>query len=131
MPLGSLKPKDKVVVPRNFRLLEELEEIEKSQGGMVNGISYGLEGYDDNILLERWTGIILGQQYQNLYNLKIYCPMEYPQSPPIVTFIDSERPNTNIIDQNTGQINSNLPLIKAWREEYRIKDLLQEIRKYL
>lgn len=44
-------------MPRNFRLLEELEASEKGLGDMT--ISYGLKRADD-ILLTEWIGTILG-----------------------------------------------------------------------
>lgn len=44
-------------VPRNFKLLEELENSEKGHGDM--SISYGLEQADD-IFLTNWIGTILG-----------------------------------------------------------------------
>lgn len=44
-------------VPRNFKLLEELESSEKGRGDM--SISYGLEHADD-IFLTNWIGTILG-----------------------------------------------------------------------
>lgn len=44
-------------MPRNFKLLEELESSEKGHGDM--SISYGLEHADD-IFLTNWIGTILG-----------------------------------------------------------------------
>lgn len=46
-------------MPRNFRLLDELEQGEKVTKGGDGNVSYGLDDSDD-LLMRYWAGAIVG-----------------------------------------------------------------------
>lgn len=56
-------------MPRNFKLLEELEAAEKGTGDM--NVSMGLVDPDD-ILLTEWNASILGPQGDNFFIINNY-----------------------------------------------------------
>ncbi|KAI0286039.1 UBC-like protein, partial [Russula aff. rugulosa BPL654] len=116
-------------VPRNFRLLEELEKGEKGIGD--GSCSYGLEDSDD-ILMSSWNGTIIGPGHtvheNRIYSLKIHCGEQYPDSPPTIQFIS--RVNLPFVSQTDGKVDKNkLPVLANWHRNNSIETVLVEIRR--
>ncbi|CDS08097.1 Putative Ubiquitin-conjugating enzyme E2 [Lichtheimia ramosa] len=115
-------------VPRNFRLLEELEKGEKGIGDGT--CSYGLA--DDDLLMHNWHATILGPPHSlhenRIYSLKIMCGDKYPDLPPEVHFVS--RINLPSVNPQTGKVEpSRLPCLAHWRRNYTLETLLVELRR--
>ncbi|KAJ2784723.1 hypothetical protein H4R18_000938 [Coemansia javaensis] len=114
-------------VPRNFRLLKELEDGEKGVGD--GHCSYGLEKPDET-LMYNWTGTIFGPPGTpfdgRIYQLHLYCGDEYPNRPPQVRFIT--RINLPGVDQQTGEVNlAEIERLDDWKPSNNIHSVLQAL----
>ncbi|XP_020260534.1 ubiquitin-conjugating enzyme E2 variant 1D [Asparagus officinalis] len=118
-----------VVVPRNFRLLEELERGEKGIGDGT--VSYGMDDGDD-IYMRSWTGTIIGplnSVHENrIYQLKLFCDKDYPEKPPSVRF--HSRINMACVNHDTGVVEpKKFGLLANWQREYTMEDILTQLKK--
>lgn len=118
-----------VVVPRNFRLLEELEKGEKGLGDGT--VSYGMDDGDD-IFMRSWTGTIIGPHNSvhegRIYQLKLFCDKDYPDKSPSVRFYS--RINMTCVHQDSGVVEPcHFPLLANWRREYTMEKILTELKR--
>ncbi|KAH8485374.1 hypothetical protein Peur_033574 [Populus x canadensis] len=118
-----------VVVPRNFRLLEELERGEKGIGDGT--VSYGMDDGDD-IYMRSWTGTIIGPHNTvhegRIYQLKLFCDKDYPEKPPSVRF--HSRINMTCVNHETGVVEpKKFGLLANWQREYTMEDILTQLKK--
>uniref|UniRef100_A0A7N1A9Y0 UBC core domain-containing protein n=1 Tax=Kalanchoe fedtschenkoi TaxID=63787 RepID=A0A7N1A9Y0_KALFE len=118
-----------VVVPRSFRLLEELERGEKGIGD--GSVSYGMDDADD-IYMQSWTGTIIGPSNTvhegRIYQLKLFCGNDYPDKAPSVKF--QSRINMSCVNQESGVVEPSLfPILSNWRRDCTMEDILTQLRK--
>ena len=117
-----------VVVPRNFRLLDELEKGQK--GDCASGVSWGLEVADD-ITLTLWNGTIFGPPgtaFENrIYSLSVKCGPLYPDKPPEVKF--HTQINLGCADARNGSVKPTWGVVGNWRREYTIESVLDQLRR--
>ncbi|KAL0426582.1 UNVERIFIED_CONTAM: Ubiquitin-conjugating enzyme E2 variant 1C [Sesamum latifolium] len=116
-------------VPRNFRLLEELERGEKGIGDGT--VSYGMDDGDD-IYMRSWTGTIIGPHNSvhegRIYQLKLFCDKDYPEKPPSVRF--HSRINMTCVNHETGVVEpKKFGLLANWQREYTMEDILTQLKK--
>lgn len=123
-------------LPRNFKLMDELDKGEKGIGD--GNVSYGLLDQADTDLIN-WRGTIIGPpntSYQeHIYELKIIVGDDYPSKPPKIIFITKislpgviqkvNKTRTNyvyVVDPNAFNT------LKNWKPTNTIADILTDIR---
>jgi len=119
---------DTVVVPRNFRLLEELEKGEKALGSL-GYLSYGLADLEEDVMMINWNGTIIGPNNSpfegRIYSLQIKCGESYPDSAPTLRF------RTRVAlpcVTDTGAVDARaLPVMSNWRRQNTIEDCLNAV----
>ncbi|KAI1436522.1 ubiquitin-conjugating enzyme/RWD-like protein [Xylaria sp. CBS 124048] len=118
-------------LPRNFRLLEELEKGEKGLG--AEACSYGLDNPED-LLMSDWNGTILGPPHSahenRIYSVKMHCGSQYPDLPPTIHFISQV--NLPCVNPRNGLVDpAKLPCLANWKRENTMETILIELRLYM
>ncbi|KAJ5606162.1 ubiquitin conjugating enzyme [Penicillium lagena] len=138
-------------IPRNFRLLEELEKGEKGLG--AEACSYGLADGED-MMMSNWNGTILGPPHvrpflhlfsdsqtdsippaqsvheNRIYSVNIHCGPDYPDHPPTIQFVS--RVNLPCVDPQSGKVDpAKLPCLAQWKRDYNMEIVLIELRRYM
>lgn len=138
-------------VPRNFRLLEELEKGEKGLG--AEACSYGLEDSED-LLMSNWNGTILGPPHvlsscprerahaakvqranglqsvheNRIYSVKMHCGDRYPDEPPTIQFVSQV--NLPCVNPHNGVVDPRqLPCLAQWKRDNTMETVLIELRR--
>ncbi|KAF3540866.1 hypothetical protein F2Q69_00020455 [Brassica cretica] len=63
-----------------------------------------------------------------IFQLKLFCGKDYPQSPPTVRFLT--RINMSCVNPDNGVVEpSHFPMLSNWRREYTMEDLLMQLKK--
>jgi len=105
---------EKIIVPRNFVLLEELEKAEKGNTDM--NVSYGLVDNADTSL-SNWQCTILGPVGSpvegRIISLILQCSKQYPDEVPTVKF--QSKVNFPFVDEHGNGVPTKIPQLANWQ----------------
>eukprot|EP00915_Cephaloidophora_sp_WS-2016_P011131 GHVH01016415.1.p1 GENE.GHVH01016415.1~~GHVH01016415.1.p1 ORF type:complete len:138 (+),score=17.57 GHVH01016415.1:68-481(+) len=114
-----------IKVPKNFRLLDELESGEK---GANHEVSWGLAKADD-VSLSKWSCTIIGppsSAYENqIYFIEVNTANAYPDEPLKICFIT--KVNLPFVDSK-GKVKKDWAYFTRWRSSNSIEACLTAIR---
>ena len=122
-------------VPRNFKLLDELEMCEKGKyhnvqkyGHDCNWVNLGLDGIDPTFT--HWNGSLIpvpgGYLGDRIYTLKIEATPNYPQEPPIIKFV--QKVAMKCVDDNGYVQFDKMQTNFKWTEEKCLFEAVLAIR---
>lgn len=131
------KDKEKIIIPRTFVLIEELEKSEK--GGYSPFCSVGIKDFED-IHLRYWNGFIIPSENTVVsgqdIRFKIVCDMDYPDKPPSFELVSSKnilkiRRGDETKDHklksyfnSSGMLSTTIPIYENWNRDKRMIDIM-------
>lgn len=128
--MAAASPNEVIIIPRSFKLLDELEDAEKGRGvpaPHTTCISLGLMDSGD-MTLSKWNVTMMGLNgtvlQDRFYTLVVECPPNYPNVPPKIWF--KSKINLPGVDQTTGLVNASL--IGGWSPKSTMAMALCNIR---
>jgi len=64
-----------------------------------------------------------------IFNIKIHCDDHYPDKPPKLRFVD--KINMECVDAQGNVSHDKVPILKAWKRDYQIKDVLFQLHEMM
>lgn len=131
------KSTEKVIVPRNFVLLDELEQTEKATS--FSEVSLGLEDKDDRYF-HTWNALVVTNDNswvrEHFISFHVYCGDEYPDKPPIVNFKSKPSPKiwtvmSKYISGSDYRLNESFPTFQRWNRDMRMMNIFNDIKMML